>query len=78
MTKKSKSKKEEDYNLTIVWPDPIDPKQHKRITWHNVRAPGEQLPAATIAKIKMIYPTACHANLYGGLTEVFKKQFKFI
>lgn len=78
MKKKVKAPKRENlYNITMVWPDPSRPGQVLKKTWHRIAVDHVPTWNKTQAKIKELYPTVTHVNVYGGITEIFKRQIKF-
>lgn len=78
MQKKEKAPKREDlYNVTIVWPDPMDPEKVQKKTWHRIACDNITTWNRTKARIRELFPGVTHCNLYGGITESFKRQIKF-
>lgn len=76
-TKKEKAPKREHlYNATIVWPDPDNPGQVKKRTWHRIDADKPATWRTVERKIRQLFPGVTHVNLYGGITETFKRQIK--
>jgi len=76
MQKKEKAPKREDlYNITIVWKDPLGQVQKK--TWHRIAVDQPATWRGTQKTIRRLFPGVTHVNVYGGISELFKKQIKF-